>query len=349
MNKFQRNIYRTVFENEIPIISCSETTSSGGVGVTEYTLMLDKPLGGIVIMDFDPQGVPDKLEIIHNGVKKATSGMTVANSGPFDNIYGEPTIPDTTQAIATDQFIGTIKGAVPNRDSIFLSETGITDIVRTKQQLIWWVYTQTDYELLNNVIVRVTGIDNTAWTLQRLCTDQTPTGVDPTPDYTLFGIYRKDDPCGIDYEIYTLDSTGYFYYKDGESYILASPFSWFTFDRFEGSEYVWVLQVFADDTTYSGAEQISTCPPTGSLESGTISSESQGLPDSGCENLILNTNCWIYTSTNGMITSGDIVYSDVEGTTPIIGGNLYYKISLVNTYIVLIENNGVISVHTICA
>ena len=179
MNKFQRNIYRTVFENEIPIISCSETTSSGGIGVTEYTLMLDKPLGGIVIMDFDPQGVPDKLEIIHNGVKKATSGMTVANSGPFDNIYGEPTIPDTTQAIATDQFIGTIKGAVPNRDSIFLSETGITDIVRTKQQLIWWVYTQPDYELLNNVIVRVTGIDGTAWTLQRLCTDQTPTGGDP--------------------------------------------------------------------------------------------------------------------------------------------------------------------------
>lgn len=196
MNKFQRNIYRTVFENEIPIISCSETTSSGGVGVTEYTLMLDKPLGGIVIMDFDPQGVPDKLEIIHNGVKKATSGMTVANSGPFDNIYGEPTIPDTTQAIATDQFIGTIKGAVPNRDSIFLSETGITDIVRTKQQLIWWVYTQTDYELLNNVIVRVTGIDNTAWTLQRLCTNQVPTGVTPPTGITIINLNSNVDQCG---------------------------------------------------------------------------------------------------------------------------------------------------------
>ena len=205
MNKFQRNIYRTVFENEIPIISCSETTSSGGIGVTEYTLMLDKPLGGIVIMDFDPQGVPDKLEIIHNGIKKATSGMTVANSGPFDNIYGEPTIPDTTQAIATDQFIGTIKGAVPNRDSIFLSETGITDIVRTKQQLIWWVYTQTDYELLNNVIVRVTGIDNTAWTLQRLCTNQVPTGVtdpEPTPIYNYL-----ISQCGTG-ALYNVDKAG---------------------------------------------------------------------------------------------------------------------------------------------
>ena len=185
MNNFQRNIYRLVYEDLIPIITCSETANSGGVGVTEYTLMLDKPLGGIVIMDFDPQGIPDKLEIIHNGIKKATSGMTVANSGPFDNIYGKPTIPDTTQAIATDQFIGTIKGAVPNRDSIFLSETGITDIVRTKQQLIWWVYTQTDYELLNNVIVRVTGIDNTSWTLQRLCTDQVPTGVTPPVNGTI--------------------------------------------------------------------------------------------------------------------------------------------------------------------
>ena len=183
MNNFQRNIYRTIFENEIPIISCSETTSSGGAGVTEYTLILDKPLGGIVVMDFNARGLVDKLEIIHNGIKKATSGMTTPNEGPFDDLYGSPTVPTGEQANATDQFIGTAKGVIPNRDSIFLSETGITDIVRTKQQLIWWVYTQADYELLNNVIIRVTGPAGTGWDLIRLCTDQIPTGVDPQSCY----------------------------------------------------------------------------------------------------------------------------------------------------------------------
>ena len=193
MNKFQRNIYRTAVDAEItPTITCNATAASGGSGVTEYTIQLDKPLGGIVIMDFTAQGVVDKLEIIHNGVKKATSGMTTANAGPFDDLYGNPTVPTSTQASHTDQFIGTSKGAIPTRDSSFLSETGITDIVRTKQQLIWWVYTQTDYELLNNVIVRVTGIDNTAWTLQRLCTVHTTTLV--TTSYCYEGIYEINDP-----------------------------------------------------------------------------------------------------------------------------------------------------------
>ena len=32
-------------------------------------------------------------------------------------------------------------------------------------------------ELLNNVIVRVTGIFGTGWDLQRLCTDQDPIGI----------------------------------------------------------------------------------------------------------------------------------------------------------------------------
>ena len=177
MNNFKRNIYRLYTEVTTPIITCNATAASGGLGVTEYTIQLDKPLGGIVIMDFNAQGVPDKLEIIHNGVKKATSGMTVANAGSFDDVYGSPTIPTPVQASATDQFIGTSKGAVPTRDSEFSSGTGITDVTRTKQQLIWWVYTQTDYELLNNVIVRVTGISGTAWNLQRLCTDQTPIGI----------------------------------------------------------------------------------------------------------------------------------------------------------------------------
>ncbi|MGZ9736538.1 Ig-like domain-containing protein [Flavobacterium sp. GNP002] len=158
----------------LPTIPCSASASSGGEGVTEYTIALENPAGGIVIMDFNAQGVVDKLEIIHNGVKKATSGMTTPNSGPFDDLYGNPTVPTGAQAAATDQFIGTSKGAIPTREAVFLAETGITDVTRTKQQLIWFVYTAADYKVATSVIVRVTGIQGTAWDLIRLCTNQTP-------------------------------------------------------------------------------------------------------------------------------------------------------------------------------
>lgn len=84
------------------------------------------------------------------------------------------------------------------------------------------------------------------------------------------------------------------------------------------------------------------------LESGAYSSVSEPLPDNGCA-LTIDTNCWIDTLTNGIITSGDIAYTDVDGTIPIIGGNQYYKMSLVNSYVVLIQNDGTVSVHTICA
>lgn len=271
MNKFQRNIYRTVFENEIPIISCSEIATSGGVGVAEYILALDKPLGGIVVIDFDPQGVPDKLEILHNGVKKATSGMTVSNSGPFDNIYGDPIIPDVTQANIIDQFIGTSKGAVPTRDVIFLSETGITDIVRTKQQLIWWVYTPTDYNVSTNVIIRVTGIIGTAWNLQRLCTDQIPKDIIP-PDtdpnnYTYYEAEYYDcvsETCGTEANplwVFTLN-TGltknmYYYYSDnvtGKSFkILGDPKTY--------TEYVVLGEPAALKTTFVNAYVTCTCLP----------------------------------------------------------------------------------------
>ena len=54
----------------IPTIACSEYTSSGGYGVSEYNIPLDNPLGGYIVVEFNAQSVPDKLEIIHNGVKK---------------------------------------------------------------------------------------------------------------------------------------------------------------------------------------------------------------------------------------------------------------------------------------
>jgi hypothetical protein len=88
--------------------------------------------------------------------------------------------------------------------------------------------------------------------------------------------------------------------------------------------------------------------PLPTLESGAYSSISQPLPDTGCA-LTINTNCWIDTATNGMISTGDTAYTDVGGTTPIVGGSQYFKMSLVSSYVVLIDDFGVVSVHTICA
>ena len=154
----------------IPSIACSEYTSSGGQGVSEFNITLDNPLGGYIVVEFKPQSVPDKLEIIHNGVKKATSGMTTSNSGPFDNLYGDPTIPNNSQVLATDQFIGSSKGTIPSRQSKFASETGSSLIMDSSyQQLIWWVYSASDFSIGNQVIIRITGPSGTAWDVKRLC------------------------------------------------------------------------------------------------------------------------------------------------------------------------------------
>ena len=154
----------------IPSIACSEYTSSGGQGVSEYNITLDNPLGGYIVVEFHAQSVPDKLEIIHNGVKKATSGMTTSNEGPFDNLYGNPTIPTNSEATATDQFIGLSKGTIPSRQAEFASETGSSLVIGSPyQQLIWWVYSASDFSISNNVIIRITGPSGTAWDIKRLC------------------------------------------------------------------------------------------------------------------------------------------------------------------------------------
>ena len=154
----------------LPAIACSEYTSSGGQGVSEYNITLDNPLGGYIVVEFNAINVPDKLEIIHNGVKKATSGMTTFNEGPFDNLYGNPTIPTNSKATATDQFIGLNKGTIPSRQSEFTSETGSSLIMDSGyQQLIWWVYSASDFSISNNVIIRITGPSGTAWDVKRLC------------------------------------------------------------------------------------------------------------------------------------------------------------------------------------
>lgn len=162
-----------------PPIPCGSTTTSGGVGITNNFVYL-LPTGGYIIFGVDGQSVPDKFEIIHNGIKKATSGMTGLNAGPFDNVYGTPpinTIPPDSPSVSTiDQFIGSSKGTVPNRNAVFLAETGISYITATpQQQLVWWHYTSTDYSINPQAVIRVTGTSGTSWSTGRKCETTTTT------------------------------------------------------------------------------------------------------------------------------------------------------------------------------
>ena len=151
----------------------------GETGITDLTVVLDNPSGGVIIFDFKPSGIPDKLEIIHkvgsSYIKKATSSMTAANnSGPFDNAYGtRPTdiVPTEIQADATDQFIGTDKGTVFTRMTEFEAATGITTLplTATYQQRVWWIYSAADYIASNEVNIRIVGIVDTRWTAIRVC------------------------------------------------------------------------------------------------------------------------------------------------------------------------------------
>ena len=177
MNNFKKNVYKLYNAPDIPTIACNSVARPGGKGVTEFVIPLDKPLGGIVIIDFNAEMVADKLEIIHNGIKKATTGMTVSNSGAFDDLYGDPTVPAQGDVYKIDQFIGTNKGAIPTRDSVFLANTEITDVTRTGQQLVWFVYTAANYTAASSVVIRVTGSTGTGWSFIRLCTDQDPIGI----------------------------------------------------------------------------------------------------------------------------------------------------------------------------
>jgi len=155
-------------------VACNSTANSGGEGITDLNINLDSG-GGLIALVVNASGIPDKFEIIHGGpggTKVATSGMTTANAGPFDNVYGTETsntVPTNTQTNAVDQFIGTNKGTVPTRQTEFTNETGYIANVGTYQQVLWWAYTATDYQAAQNVTIRVTGPGDTSWGFLRLC------------------------------------------------------------------------------------------------------------------------------------------------------------------------------------
>lgn len=163
------SINTTTTTTTLATVLCGATSVSGGVGVTEFIFDLN-PAGDTLILDFDPIGVPDKLEIIHNGVKKATTGFApVINSGPFDNLYGDPTVPTVLQTSGVDQFIGTDKGICPTRNAEFLADTEIGGITANRQQLVWWIYSPADYAISSTAIARITGPSGTGWNLDRRC------------------------------------------------------------------------------------------------------------------------------------------------------------------------------------
>ena len=172
------------------VIPCNSNTSSGGVGISDYNILLDNPNGGVVIIDFNAIGVPDKLEIIHavpiipsnpsagyNYVKKATSSMSATgNYTPFNNTYGTRptnTVPTAAQTNSFNQFIGTDKGSIPTRMTQFYTDTGYSSpsypLTSGRQQRVWWKYSATDYTNSTLVNIRVTGPSGTSWGFTRVC------------------------------------------------------------------------------------------------------------------------------------------------------------------------------------
>ena len=156
-----RNFQGESIDNTIPVIPtfpCESVINSGGQGITEFQLPLDAE-GGIYAFKCAPISIVDKFEIIHNGIKVATSGMTVLNGGPFDN----------TDLSTADQFIGSAKGTVPNRNTAFGSETSFVATAASGEQMVWWVYDAGDYTESSVAILRITGTGGTAWTVTRVC------------------------------------------------------------------------------------------------------------------------------------------------------------------------------------
>jgi len=169
-------------------VGCGGIVPNYYVGVHEFCINLE-PEGGVVIYQLYAEANCDKFEIIHNGVKKATSGMTVANGGPFDDLYGPSNMPISPDELDVNQFIGTAShaagGIVPTRNAAFAAANPSLSYITVGAgyaQLIWWNYTPADYAVNPNVIVRVTTGHSSDYGMQRMC--PTPVGTTTTSSST---------------------------------------------------------------------------------------------------------------------------------------------------------------------
>src|SRR5690606_760291 len=81
-------------EIHAPIVQCNQEVQSGGFGYTETRHELGSS-GGLVIIQYDMNNIPDKLEVIYNGQIVATTGGLVSGGGRlsfnYDPSRGGPT------------------------------------------------------------------------------------------------------------------------------------------------------------------------------------------------------------------------------------------------------------------
>jgi hypothetical protein len=91
------------------------------------------PNGGIIIIDFEPIALKDKIEITSNGLKKAVLNVLM-KARTFDELFIDPTVPDYNQALNVDQFIGRNKGATPTRRDAEFSFPSLL-VIQTYQEL----------------------------------------------------------------------------------------------------------------------------------------------------------------------------------------------------------------------
>lgn len=169
-----------------------------GVGYREYTINLS-PSGGLVTLNLLQQWDPIKFEILHNGIKKATSGMNIANAGPFDNSYNS-TRPYSAYSYNSAGVLSTINQYIWNgftgafsssgywnsipvysRQNEYTAETGSSLLLKKDfigaggykinfQQLMWWKYTSADYSVSSTVTVTISGYGSRAnWQIVRSC------------------------------------------------------------------------------------------------------------------------------------------------------------------------------------
>lgn len=175
--------------------NCIIQPDSGGAGITETDLPLD-PDGGLVTIIYTAYNVVDKFELVHDGIKVATSSMSSnigSNYGPFDD--NDP--PNTSG----EQYVGQNKGSVPNRLAEYEADTGVTgQTLGSFQQIMWWQYGPAEYNTNTNVVLRVSGPTGTAWRVSNACylpPNPTPSST-PAPsstyDFVAPNISDTDDP-----------------------------------------------------------------------------------------------------------------------------------------------------------
>jgi hypothetical protein len=147
-----------------------QDTNTVTTPVKEFELTLIDPslYGGtyFVAIDVLAYSAVNKFEIVHNGVKKATSGMSAGgNYTPFDNTDVTPAYPYTLGAI---QYIGDaipisatppyVYTPIPARVAQFTTDTGKSIPLNAGfSQRVWWKYTSADYAVSKKVNIRVCG------------------------------------------------------------------------------------------------------------------------------------------------------------------------------------------------